>query len=55
VERIIKEYIKPKHNIDVNTVCKYYASSNKKKSRPVLIYSLREEQRVKTTTMHWEE
>lgn len=57
IERVIKEFIKPKYDIDVHTVgqCHIYCKSKKRKSRSGLMYSLRNKLMVKKIELCWEE
>lgn len=56
IERVIKEFIKPKLDINIHTVaqCRIYCKSSKKKSRPEFMYSLRNKQMIKEFELHWE-
>lgn len=63
IELFIKEFIKPKYGIDIHTVARYHIlryyiiKENVKKSlrRCVLMYSLRDKQRVRKIEICWEE
>ncbi|MBN2072535.1 MAG: hypothetical protein JW770_01145 [Actinobacteria bacterium] len=63
IELFIKEFIKTKYSIDIHTVARYYIlrynkiieGDKKSLRRCVLMYSLRNEERVKDIRICWEE
>lgn len=55
VERIIKEFIKPRYDIDIQTVGRYHIHNKNKKPRPVLIFSLRDKLMINKIELCWEE
>lgn len=57
IERVIKEFIKPKLDINIHTVaqCHIYCKSKKRKSRAEFMYSLRDKLMIKEIKLCWEE
>lgn len=55
IERVIKEFIKPKYSTDIQTIGKYHIHSKKRKARPVLMFSLRNKEMIKSFESCWEE